>query len=526
MKTIKRSIALVLAMILALAMSVTVFAAPNADQNTFSLTLNKAVEGHTYEAYQILSGDLSADKTTLSNIKWGEGIKAEGQTALGGDVRGMNLSLEVVAQLGFVDVQVAAQEGHDVLVRQVLLIHHGLAGGGGGNLQEGAQILDGLDTRGGNLFEVGDFARVAVDDAGRSLHVGAVVALVAEHDGVLADGGQQHVLVGDLAAHHAAVGGHGHDLGHARAGVDAVVGLVALHVVFLQILLGGVEGVCVLHGELAHADQAATAAGLIAELGLNLIDHEGILGVGIRHVAHEVHGGLLVGHAQHHVGAGAILEAQQLAADGVEAAGLLPQARGHGHREHHFLTVDAIHFLADDPFDLGGDALGDGEQGEDAVAHGLDVAAAHHQRLAGDLAVCGGFLVALGDEISDQHACVSSSKSYALVGNQKKTPLPVRRGEAFLRGTTLLGALAPCNGSARRSFTGYACGFLRELGSPEPILTRRAACSLVRALFGRFRGLSPSMFPFIIAEPRANASEISVEKGKAAMVDIGTCGVV
>ena len=88
MKTIKRSIALVLAMILALAMSVTVFAAPNADQNTFSLTLNKAVKGHTYEAYQILSGDLSADKTTLSNIKWGEGINEEGKKALGGDAAG------------------------------------------------------------------------------------------------------------------------------------------------------------------------------------------------------------------------------------------------------------------------------------------------------------------------------------------------------------------------------------------------------------------------------------------------------
>ena len=85
MKTIKRSIALVLAMILTLAMSVTVFAAPNADQHTFSLTLNKAVKGHTYEAYQILSGDLSADKATLSNIKWGEGITEAGQTALGGD---------------------------------------------------------------------------------------------------------------------------------------------------------------------------------------------------------------------------------------------------------------------------------------------------------------------------------------------------------------------------------------------------------------------------------------------------------
>ena len=93
MKTIKRSIALVLAMILTLAMSVTVFAAPNADQNTFSLTLNKAFKGHTYEAYQILSGDLSADKATLSNIKWGEGIKAEGQTALGGDAAGYAMTL-------------------------------------------------------------------------------------------------------------------------------------------------------------------------------------------------------------------------------------------------------------------------------------------------------------------------------------------------------------------------------------------------------------------------------------------------
>ena len=119
MKTIKRSIALVLAMILALAMSVTVFAAPNADQNTFSLTLNKAVEGHTYEAYQILSGDLSADKATLSNIKWGEGIKAEGQTALGGDAAGYakkladmgNNSSELKEQAQIIGANLASASG-------------------------------------------------------------------------------------------------------------------------------------------------------------------------------------------------------------------------------------------------------------------------------------------------------------------------------------------------------------------------------------------------------------------------------
>ena len=119
MKTIKRSIALVLAMILTLAMSVTVFAAPNADQNTFSLTLNKAVKGHTYEAYQILSGDLSADKAALSNIKWGEGIKAEGQTALGGDAAGYakkladmgNNSSELKEQAQIIGANLASASG-------------------------------------------------------------------------------------------------------------------------------------------------------------------------------------------------------------------------------------------------------------------------------------------------------------------------------------------------------------------------------------------------------------------------------
>ena len=119
MKTIKRSIALVLAMILALAMSVTVFAAPNADQNTFSLTLNKAVKGHTYEAYQILSGDLSADKATLSNIKWGEGINEEGKKALGGDAAGYakkladmgNNSSELKEQAQIIGANLASASG-------------------------------------------------------------------------------------------------------------------------------------------------------------------------------------------------------------------------------------------------------------------------------------------------------------------------------------------------------------------------------------------------------------------------------
>ena len=323
--------------------------------------------------------------------------------AVPGDDGGVHLGLEEVAQLGLIDVQVAADEHDHEGIVGVALIHDRLAGLLRLDLEEFAQLLDGLAVGGVHLLEGRDLAGRVGQQAGRRLHVGAVVAVAAQHDGVLADVGQQHVLVGDLAAHHAAVGGHRHHLGHAAAGVDAVVGVVAAHVVLLQILLGGVEGVGVLHGELAHADQAAAAAGLVAELGLDLVDHEGILGVGVGHVGHELHGRLLVGHAQHHVRAGAVLEAQKLRADGVEAARLAPDVRGHRHREQHLLAVDAVHLLADDRLDLRGDALGDGEQREYAVAHGLDVAAAHHQRLGRDDAVRRSLLEPLGNEISDLH---------------------------------------------------------------------------------------------------------------------------
>ena len=53
-----------------MAMSMTAFAA---DATTYTLTLTGTTTGHTYEAYQIFTGNLSG--TTLSNIEWGTGVK-------------------------------------------------------------------------------------------------------------------------------------------------------------------------------------------------------------------------------------------------------------------------------------------------------------------------------------------------------------------------------------------------------------------------------------------------------------------
>lgn len=49
--------------------------------DTYSIQITNAPEGHVYQAYQIFAGDLS--NGTLSNIKWGSNVSADGQAAMG-----------------------------------------------------------------------------------------------------------------------------------------------------------------------------------------------------------------------------------------------------------------------------------------------------------------------------------------------------------------------------------------------------------------------------------------------------------
>lgn len=79
MKKMNKLLALVLAMVMVLGLAASAFA--EGTPTTYSITINNSAEGHTYEAYQIFTGDLSG--VTLSNIVWGSSISEAGQTALG-----------------------------------------------------------------------------------------------------------------------------------------------------------------------------------------------------------------------------------------------------------------------------------------------------------------------------------------------------------------------------------------------------------------------------------------------------------
>ena len=82
MKHIKKLASLLLALVMVFALATTAFA----EETTYSITINNSTAGHTYEAYQIFTGDLATNEAgnkVLSNIVWGSGVSEAGQTALG-----------------------------------------------------------------------------------------------------------------------------------------------------------------------------------------------------------------------------------------------------------------------------------------------------------------------------------------------------------------------------------------------------------------------------------------------------------
>ena len=230
-----------------------------------------------------------------------------------------------------------------------------------------------------------------LDNALRRLHIGAVIAFRADGDGVFADGGKQHKLVGNAASHHAGIGSNGNHLGQSHPGVDALIGLVAFAVIRLQVRLAGMEGIGVLHGKFPHPDQPRPRPCFVAEFGLDLVYHKGVFRVALPVIPHKMNGGFLVGYAKHQGIAAAVVKARHLFADAFVSAGLLPQRGGHNHGELHFLAVNGVHFFPDDLFDFAGDSFQRRIGREDAVCHAFHIAASHHQSMAVHDAVGGLF---------------------------------------------------------------------------------------------------------------------------------------
>ena len=70
--------ALIIAVAMVLGMTSMAFAAPVANEHTITITNTDQNVSHTYEAYQVFSGNLNADESLLSDIAWGTGVDGAG----------------------------------------------------------------------------------------------------------------------------------------------------------------------------------------------------------------------------------------------------------------------------------------------------------------------------------------------------------------------------------------------------------------------------------------------------------------
>jgi hypothetical protein len=101
MKMFKKLTAVLLTAIMVMAMSLTAFAAEGA-KTTYKLTLTGTTEGHTYEAYQIFTGNLTTNADgdkVLSNVKWGEGVTYTGTESAADVAKALGDGTMTIAQL-------------------------------------------------------------------------------------------------------------------------------------------------------------------------------------------------------------------------------------------------------------------------------------------------------------------------------------------------------------------------------------------------------------------------------------------
>ena len=191
---------------------------------------------------------------------------------------------------------------------------------------------------------------------------------------------------------------------HARE--DIRVSVVHLLVGLVHALDVLIEGVEVLHDELAAAHEAETRTALIAELVLDLVEHQRQLLVGADFVAHERRDHLFMRRSEAEVAAMAVLDAHHLVAVGAPAAALLPEFCRLQDRHHDLLAAGGVHLLADDLLDLADRAPCERQEGVHATGRLADHAGAVHELMAGDL--CLSWRISKGwcIKVTCSHVCV------------------------------------------------------------------------------------------------------------------------
>ena len=154
----------------------------------------------------------------------------------------------------------------------------------------------------------------------------------------------------------------------AAAVEDPLVGGKCLGKEIVQILVGTVEGVGVVHVDLLGAHQPVLGSLFVAELDLKLVEEQGQLPVGAQGLPHQLHEGFLVGGGNHQLLAVAVAEGSELA-DPAETAAAPPDLRGGDHGNVDLLATQAAHLLGNYPLDVLQHPHSQGKKGVQSLSH-------------------------------------------------------------------------------------------------------------------------------------------------------------
>ena len=252
------------------------------------------------------------------------------------------------------------------------------------------QVNERLDRRSigsRNLERRGNAGRVlSLGDGSRhGLGVGSV-ATRGRHEGILADRRGVQELLGARATHRTAHR-RDDDVAQAQTLEDALVGVTLGLVGSVQALIVDVEGVGILHDELAAADQTGARASLVTVLRLNLVQRDRKVLVRGVHILHQQGEHFLVRGGQQVVAALTVVELEQRRAVLFPAVRRLVGFGGDQAREVHLLSTHRVHLLADDVLDLAQGAQAEGQPRVDAGGGAADVAGTHQKLVRVDLGV-------------------------------------------------------------------------------------------------------------------------------------------
>src|SRR6185369_6347220 len=316
-------------------------------------------------------------------------------------------------QLDLVQIVVAPQKnGH-----RLIISHHDqhFDRRGGGHLEKLTYILDTLLARCVNLFQGPRFGMFFCFDEPRFglFDIGRIVAGTARDDRILSRIGQHHEFMGPVPADRAGVGLDGTEFETATL-KDPAIRLIHLFVGDISTLFVSVEGVGILHDELAAAHQTETGPDLVAELGLNLVEIERHLPVAAHFPADDVRHDLFVRRSEAELVVLAVLDAEQLFAVLPPATRFLPEF-GRGHHRHKDLDRSGpVHLFADDSFDLADRFQPERQVIVDSGSDLSDHSGAEHQLMRNDFGISRSFLNCGYKVLAVTH-CITSFNIYTFI---------------------------------------------------------------------------------------------------------------